>query len=400
LAARSFEARTTVAGRDDGPRIVAPGGSPAFLASFPVGALAAGWGAVERAELAEVTDLVALLGRLGLRTLGAFAALPPADVVARFGALGARAHRLARGLDPRAPQARVPPPDLLVTTELDPPVDRVELAVFTARALAEELHERLAGRGLTCTRVRIEAETEHGESLSRLWRHERAGAAGGLTAGALADRVRWQLDGWLRAPGAGARPRGALVRLQLVPDEVVPDDGRQLGLWGGVSAADERAARGFARLQGLFGPEAVTVPVPAGGRSAAELVTLVPWGDDRGAARGDPRPPWPGRLPSPLPVVVHDPPRPGAVADASGRPVTVPGRGLSSAPPATVSVGDVDGGAPVAIVAWAGPWPVDERWWDLGAHRRRARFQLLTAGGSAYLAVLEAGSWWVEATYG
>jgi protein ImuB len=84
------------------------------------------------------------------------------------------------------------------------------------------------------------------------------------------------------------------------------------------------------------------------------------------------------------------------VLDATGAPVGVSGRGLPSAPPALVSVaGDV----PSAVVAWAGPWPVDERWWDPRAHRRRARWQVVTDDGTAYLLCLEAGSWSVEATY-
>ena len=51
------------------------------------------------------------------------------------------------------------------------------------------------------------------------------------------------------------------------------------------------------------------------------------------------------------------------------------------------------------VVAWAGPWPVDERWWDPPAHRRRARAQVVTADGTARLLALEGGRWWVEATY-
>jgi protein ImuB len=50
------------------------------------------------------------------------------------------------------------------------------------------------------------------------------------------------------------------------------------------------------------------------------------------------------------------------------------------------------------VAAWAGPWPVDERWWDATA-RRLARLQVTTAEGGAYLLRLAAGRWWVEATY-
>jgi protein ImuB len=50
------------------------------------------------------------------------------------------------------------------------------------------------------------------------------------------------------------------------------------------------------------------------------------------------------------------------------------------------------------VEAWAGPWPLEERWWDPAGRRRCARFQLLTEAG-AFLAVVEGGQWWVEAAY-
>ncbi len=56
-------------------------------------------------------------------------------------------------------------------------------------------------------------------------------------------------------------------------------------------------------------------------------------------------------------------------------------------------------GRQVAVAAWAGPWPVDERWWDPRGHRRRARLQVATTDGVAYLLAVESGRWSVEATY-
>jgi len=41
---------------------------------------------------------------------------------------------------------------------------------------------------------------------------------------------------------------------------------------------------------------------------------------------------------------------------------------------------------------------LEERWWDSGG-RRRARFQVSTADGGAYLLAREGRRWWVEATY-
>ena len=348
--------------------VVPPGESAEFLAPFPIVAL-------DRPELAD------LLQRLGIRTLGAFAALPAADVLARFGPDGATAHRLASGLDERSVMGRQPPPDLAVFLELDPPAERVDTAAFAAKQLAHELHEQLADRGLACTRIAIEADTEHGEHLVRLWRH-----GGALTPAAMAERVRWQLDGWLTASGGLS---GGLTLIRLTPDEVKPDGGRQLGFWGGAAEADERAGRGLARVQGLLGIDAVVTAVLTGGRSPAEQVRVVPWGDARQAVPV--AEPWPGQVPSPAPATVHVPPLPTEVVDVEGAPVAVTGRGLLAAEPARV--------AGAAVTAWAGPWLADERWWDPPAHRRRARFQLVTDDGVARLVALENGRWWVEATY-
>ena len=358
--------------------VVAPGGSPAFLAPHPVSAL-------DRPELA------GLLVRLGIATLGHFAALPTADVLARFGPDGALAHRLARGLDERPLAGRVPPPDVVVQIELDPPAQRVDTASFAGKALADQLHERLVRLGLACTRVGVEAETEHGERLSRLWRHD-----GALTPAAMAERVRWQLDGWLAgsAPTA-ARPTGGLSLLRLVPDEVVPDDCSQLGFWGGAAEATERAARALARVQGMLGPEGVVTAVPSGGRSPSEQVTLVAWGDVREVVRSHEQP-WPGRVPPPSPATVFAPPVAAEVVGGDGAPVRVTSRGTVTAAPARVCVG---GGQWAEVVGWAGPWPVDERWWDPGHHRRRARFQAVAGDGSAWLLALEGGRWWAEAAY-
>ncbi|MFP5375761.1 MAG: DNA polymerase Y family protein [Acidimicrobiia bacterium] len=374
--------------------VVDPGGSAAFLAPFPVAALdhAATIGTSDPGELAELADL---LRRLGLRTLGEVAALPSAQLAGRFGPAGTRVATWCRGLDDRPPRPRVPPPDLTVAAELDPPADRVEAAAFVARALATELGERLAGSGRACTRVRIEAETEHGETLSRRWRTE-----GLVLAVALVERVRWQLDGWCNGTGA-ARPTGGITVLRLVPEEVHADRGRQLGFWGGATAADERAARGIARLQGLLGPEGVTVPRPRGGRGPLEQVALVPAhaASVVGAAVLPParaeEAPWPGRIPPPSPALLAGA-EPVEVLDATGAPVAVTGRGLASAAPQRMSL---PGGAWVQVVAWAGPWPVDERWWDPVAHSRRARIQVVTATGEAHLVDLHGGCWTLEATY-
>jgi protein ImuB len=370
--------------------VVPVGETPAFLAPWPVTVLA---GSVEAAFGREGGggDLVDLLARLGLRTLGAFAELPSAAVLARFGPPGALAHRLARGGVEHEPVATVPPDELLETIELDPPATRVDEAAFAAKMLADRMLAHLDALGLCCARVVVEAETEHGEHFARTWRHE-----GALTPSTLVARVRWQLDAWLLTGSVTA----GITRLVLAPDDLGPAVGRQLGFWGGDPAAADRAGRAFARVQGMLGPDAVVTAIDGGGRTPTERIRWIPWGEPRDLPDSA-HSPWPGAVPGPAPARVYDPPVPAELVDADGAPVAVSGRGEPSAPPAGLRCAVLpDGGGP--LVAWSGPWAHDLRWWD--ARRRRALWQVVVGGGApgsgvACLVVLERGRTAVEAVY-
>jgi protein ImuB len=391
-AGRAAPARAGAAGRAAaaaGPPavIVAPGRTPAFLAPHPVSVLGS-------------PELADLLPRLGIWTLGDFAGLPAAEAANRFGAAGARAHRLARGLDPRPLTPRPPSADLSVQVDFDPPAGQSEPVVFAAKALAEQLHSGLAARGLACVRVQVQAACADGRDITRFWRHD-----GLLSALAVAERVRWQLDGWRagqdarRDDPATGKPdeislAGGITRLRMIPDQLVRDEGRQLGLWGDAVISD-RVARAATRVQAMLGHEAVMRPVLAGGRDPAEQVTLVPFGDSRAPLLPAGRP-WPGRIPAPAPATVYSVPRPARVTDDSGDAVSVTGRAVVSAAPAQLSA---DGGPWLTVTAWAGPWPVSERWWATATARRRARFQLVTEDGNAWLAAVQEGRWLIEASY-
>ena len=378
--------------------VIPPGRTPEFLARQPVSVLAgpeaaAGWG-VGRVGAGELAgqDLAALLNRLGLRTLGDLAALPADDVASRFGAVGETVHRLARGLGSRPLAVRPPAEDLSVAQEFDPPEPLAEPVVFAAKALAERMHQGLADRGLTCVRVQVRAACADGRESRRLWRHD-----GLLSAAALADRVRWQLDGWQPAnidASADAATDGGIAVLRLVPDQVVHATGHQLALWGETVVSD-RVARAAMRVQAMLGHEAVLRPALGGGRDVSEQVNDVPFGEKR-----EPRlavgPPWPGRIMGAAPGVVYPFPREADVTDDAGDAITVTGRCVLSAAPAWLAA---DGEPPLRITGWAGPWPLSERWWDPAAARRRARFQLLTGDGRAWLAAVQGSRWLIEAGY-
>lgn len=387
-------------------RVLAPGQDAAFLAALSIRQLATepSLSGPGREELAD------LLWRMGIRNLGQFAALSRTDVASRFGADAVAAHRFARGEPARGPSGRDLAPELDAVLHCDPPIDRVDAAAFAGRTLAGELHRSLQAAGVGCTRLAIHAVTANGGELTRVWR-----CAEPLTEDATADRVRWQLDGWLSSRRAGAerlgdgsrgesdRPSGPVTMLRLQPVEVVSARALQLSLWGGGGEDDRlRARRALVRVQGLLGQEAVQLPVLSGGRGPAERITLTPLGDEL-VPRADPDQPWPGRLPEPAPTVILD--DPVELLDAQGNPVRVTGRGMFSAEPARLDAA----GHPYrgGLSWWAGPWPVDERWWDQAEQSRAgraARAQVVVdcgarEPGAALLLCYRQRRWYLEGVY-
>jgi protein ImuB len=375
----SLAARAAYSSKD-GTLVVPPGRSAEFLAPMPIAAIG-------DAAIADVAR------RLGLRTLGEFAALDAAAVVGRFGADGVAAHRRANGLEVRALMLRDPPEELAVEITFDPPADTVDRIAFAARGLAAELSDGLSVRGLIATALVIDVETEHGERRERRWRSE-----GALDARAVAERVRWQAEGWLTDVAqrtAEDEPTAGITLLRLRPDEVCDHEGASQSLWGGSAEATERVARAVARVQGLLGPDAAATAVLVGGRGPGEQVRMIPWGDSRAVDAVRAEAPWPGRVPAPAPALVPAAPVPLDVLDLHGQAVRVTGRGEVSSPPMTI-VGPhgVD-----RVTGWAGPWPAEERWWDANGKRRCARLQVRCESGAAHLCLVEGGRWFLEASY-
>jgi protein ImuB len=351
---------------------IEPGRSAEFLAPFPVSVLGD-------------AALATLLRRLGISSLGAFAELPALDVLGRFGQAGAQAHALASGQDYRRVVPRTPPAHFDLGIDFEPPLDRIDSLAFGVRATVDEFLERLGDAGLVCTELGVEIRTDVGEESSRTWQHPRW-----FTAADIVDRVRWQLGGseGLSSP---------VNRVQLIPERVDSAGNHEAGLWGGCP--DESIHHGLSRVQGVLGHEAVTTAVVAGGRSLTDRAVFVAWGDrapaDRIPVTASAGRTWPGSLPPPAPSSVFAEPLPVTVLGRTGSPVDVDERGMLTDEPVAFSTG----GRQQQIEAWAGPWPVEERWWDSAAARRFSRFQVVGADGMAWLLVLESSSWWAEARY-
>ncbi len=353
-------------------RIVPEDGSAPFLAPLPIGVL-------------EDPALTTLLGRLGIRTLGEFAALRPADVAARFGATGAHLHAMAGGRDSRPIVPRTPPEDFDRLVAFEPPLDRIEQVAFGFRAAADDLIAGLVRAQLVCTAIRVEIDSDAPGRSERSWLHPRS-----FTAAEVVDRLRWQLQG---GETSGSRLGAGVTLVRVVPEAVDAIGHHEQGLWG--TGHDERIHHGLSRVQSMLGHGAVLTAAIAGGRDLRERQSLIAWGDRETAARPPDRP-WPGRLPPPTPTSVLETPMPALVLDAAGAPVDIDDRGLLSADPSRFST---DGRTIGTISAWAGPWAIDVRWWDAGSARRASRFQVVDDRGSAWLLVLEDHRWWVEARY-
>jgi protein ImuB len=366
-----------------GTMVVAAGEARAFLEPLPVAWLRL---------LGEATpELVDLFARLGLRTFGALACLDAGDVLSRFGPEGLHAHRIASAADERPTAAVDPPPEWWCEHAFPEPIEQLETVVFIAKRLADDLVARLAAEGRVCTRLVVMVETEHGERSERVWYRDH-----GLAAMAMVERVRWQLEGWAAQPGGLS---GGVALLRFMPDEVRSDDGVQPGLWGGRSRADADAARAVIRLSGIAGDQAVRVPSWNGGRLPGERYRLVPAasadleGSDDRLDRGEG--PWPGATVTPSPTVVYPEAVPAELFGPRGDTVVVSGRGEVSSAPSEILVGATRH----QVVAWAGPWPVEQRWWVPGEARRMARLQVVTDQGVAYLIGVEQQRWSVLARY-
>ena len=352
-----------------GVLVIPTGQAAAFLADFSIATL-------------EDEELIGLLTRLGVRTLGDFAALDVEKVRGRFGERGIRLHSLAAGRDPRAVVARTPPPELVRQAAFEPPLELVDQIGFGVRTTADDFIDNLARSSLVCTELRVELTDERGGFSERVWLHPTC-----FDAPDVVDRVRWQLES---AIGADLKSGVALVRL--IPQAVDAAAHHEPGLFG--QGAEERVHHALSRVQAMLGHRGVATPVLGGGRWLSERQTLVPWGD-RATVSRSPAQPWPGHLPAPLPATVFAAGQGAAVTDIDGATVSVDARGRLSAPP--VQMGFEGRQRPVA--AWAGPWPVRERGWDAERGRTAYRLQVVDAEQTAWMLVNEGERWWAEGRY-
>ncbi|WP_314506061.1 DNA polymerase Y family protein [uncultured Microbacterium sp.] len=353
--------------------LVPTGGAGGFLAPLPIASL-------------EDSEMAGLLARLGVQTLGQFAAMEADRVRERFGERGIRLHQLSAGRDSRAVEPRVPPPELHHEVAFEPPLEIAEQVAFGMRMAADAFIAGLGALDLVCTELRVELTGDRGERSERVWLHP-----GSFDAASVVDRVRWQLGEDARSLSSG------VAKVRIEPAAVDAAGHHVPAIFG--AGTDERVHHALSRVQAMLGHRGVVTPAIGGGRWLAERQVLVPWGDRAVLAKERARP-WPGSLPDPLPSTVFPERMAVEVVDDDGDSVAVGDRdAVTSAPAQLHGPFPGEGNRVRAIRGWAGPWPVIERGWDAARTRQAHRFQVVDADDVAWLLVCERGEWFAEGRY-
>lgn len=356
-------------------------------ALVPVGATAEFLAELDVAVLGR-PELVSVLRRCGITTLGAVKALGHRAVTSRFGAEGVVAYRLAAGLQDAPIVAREPEEAIEASMRLDPPAERIQYATAAVHTVAEQFNSMLVRRGAVCTVLRIDAATATGQVRSRTWRAESV-----FSFDEIAVRLRWQLEAWLTT---GVRLSSGITELALAADQIAPAGGMQLGLWGATGAGQSRADLAIDRVQAQLGVAAVTTAALAGARLPRDQTVHTPWRDQQRKDNAATLP-WPDQIPAPIatlpiPIKVE-------LQDREGHAVQVSDRHLISDPPITLN-------RPhrtiELVTGWAGPWPLQECWWYANT-RHGAWLQLTVAVApeieSALLLFFDRRSWWLVGSY-
>ncbi len=187
------------------------------------------------------------LGGFGLHTLGEVAHLDAAQLVARLGARGLRAQRLARGEDDMRFLPALVPEVVEELRVLEAPAEAVEPLLFVLKGMVDAACARLRGRGRAAVRLTLTLLLEPDGPRAVPLILARPSAEPRL----LLDLLRHRLED-LRLPA----PVATVV---LTVDESCEDRGQQRVL-GALPEGDAGLDSVLARLATALGPDALSSP--------------------------------------------------------------------------------------------------------------------------------------------
>jgi protein ImuB len=386
----------------DTPTVVPAGEEARFLAPLPL------------THLKLEQRLVDTLKRWGVRTLGDLARLPADRTASRLGPAGASAHRAARGIDssPLAPYHL--PPTLREGMELEWPVVTVDPLLFAFRQSLERTQNRLQREDLSCALLELELSLEPEGAEHRMIRLP----APTRDIDALLALIRLELE--------SHPPRAPVTSFRCVTHPDRPRRG-QLTLFGAPDISPDQLAGTLARLAARLGPDRVGSPCTVDGH-LPERYTTVPFDPPPAPKLRQPprqgrgllavrvlRPPVPleviteensqfSSLNSQFPTTQSKTPEEKKPKTQSPPEMPIPNSSfLSPHSLRLVSVASEPGATPriqgLVRVA-AGPWTLEEGWWN-ATPVERDYWDVELGGGRLYRIYRErtTGNWFADGMY-
>jgi protein ImuB len=191
------------------------------------------------------------LDLLGLRSLGAVAALGQREMESQLGRAGRHAVLLARGLEPDQLTPWLPPQFTSAHRQFEPAVEDREALLFVARALCGDLAGELGLRGAGAKHVRVRLLFENGEPENRdsLVRHPLSSTA----------ELFGLIGSWIKE----WQPHAPITEMWIELPVLEGAGRRQLRLWAGGDGNSEEVVATLERLQERHGDEVVHRPRPA-----------------------------------------------------------------------------------------------------------------------------------------
>ena len=340
---------------------VVTGDVAAAIAALPLEVLAS-------LKARTTNGLFEILRRWGMRTIGEFAALPPDDVAARFGAEGVAVQRLARGLDPRPLVPDPGVPRFIERMELEWPIEELEPLSFVFARLLDPLAAALERADKAAAAIRADLRLVDRTIHSRLLQ---------LPA-AIRDprvlRTLLLLDLESHPPAAGIDT--VTIEVDPAPSRIV-----QFSLLERATPSPETLATLTARLNALTGEPRVGSPVLLDSHrpDAFEMVRFAPRtkhaepeprtdpstssGSSRASSRDENR--EPARA---LTLRRFRPPAAIRVSAEKGRPVHI-----------AIDRKGMPGGR---VEQAAGPWRTSGAWWQGPGAWDRDEWDVALADGS------------------
>ena len=241
LAPGPFSARLAAARARPG-RLLQVSNAREFLAPLSVRELPLDVEQLERLDL------------LGLRTLGAVAAIGPRELESQLGRDGRHAVMLARGLEPDLLEPWLPPLFTSAHRQFGEPVEDREALLFVARALCGDLADELGLRGAGAKQVRVRLTFESaGRAQGALPKNEEQRES--VVRHPLSSQA--ELFGLVGSWIKEWQPRAPIAELWIELPLLEGAGRRQLRLWAGGDGSSEEVTAALERLQERFGDEIV-----------------------------------------------------------------------------------------------------------------------------------------------